>query len=215
VRSYRQYCALARGLDVIGDRWALLVVRELLEGPRRYHELLDGLPGIATNLLAERLRSLDAAGVVTREPDGRYTLTPWGLSLREVVYTVARWATPLMARPPDGDAFRSRWLRHLVGALFDGVDPERGELTVEIRCSDEPSTLIAAAGRVHFISGSVSEPDVVLTGPLNGVVGLVAGRIDPTFALGLGVSVIGDVRRLDQLRPRRPVVPGPLPTPSQ
>jgi hypothetical protein len=78
------------------------------------------------------------------------------------------------ARPPDGDAFRSHWLRHQVRALFVGVDPARGELTVETRCGDEPSTLIAAAGRVPFIPGSVPEPDVVLTGPLNGVVGLVA-----------------------------------------
>jgi hypothetical protein len=93
-------------------------------------------------------------------------------------------------------------LRHQVGALFAGVDPARGELTVEIRCGDEPSTLIAAAGRVPFIPGSVPEPDVALTGPLNGVVGLVAGRIDPTFALEFGVSVIGDARRLHRLGPR-------------
>ena len=69
MRSYRQYCGLARALDVVGDRWTLLVIRELLEGPRRYAELLDGLPGIATNLLAERLRSLEENGIVVRQPE--------------------------------------------------------------------------------------------------------------------------------------------------
>src|SRR5437588_6264945 len=67
MRSYRQFCALARALDVIGDRWTLLIVRELLLRPCRYTDLRDGLPGIATNLLAERLRELEAANVVERE----------------------------------------------------------------------------------------------------------------------------------------------------
>ena len=74
MRSYNQYCALARALDVVGERWSLLIVRELLEGPRRFGELLEGLPGIATNLLTERLRSLEEAGVLARRPDGRYAL---------------------------------------------------------------------------------------------------------------------------------------------
>lgn len=202
MRSYRQYCALARGLDVVGDRWVLLVVRELLEGPRRYRELLDGLPGIATNLLAERLRSLEAAGVVSRQADGRYALTPWGQGLRDVVYTLARWAAPLMAEPVGDDAFRPQWLRNLVGALFDEVDPERDDLTVEVRCGGEPSTIIAAGGRVHLVPGPTPGPDVVLGGPPNGVVGLLAGRLDPSVAAQLGVEVTGDARRLAGLRPR-------------
>ena len=74
MRSYRQYCGLARALDVIGERWSLLIVRELLDGPRRYNELLEGLPGIATNLLTDRLRNLEADGVLRRLDDGRYAL---------------------------------------------------------------------------------------------------------------------------------------------
>jgi len=202
MRSYRQYCALARGLDVVGDRWTLLLVRELLEGPRRYRDLLDGLPGIATNLLAERLRGLEASGVVVRRDDGRYALTPWGQGLREVLYTFARWAAPLMAVPLGDDAFRPHWLHNLVGALFDDVDPERANLTVEVRCDDEPSTIIAAAGRVRITHGSVPDPDVVLAGPPNGVIGLLAGRIDEAFATDLGVTIIGDARQLTHLRPR-------------
>jgi DNA-binding HxlR family transcriptional regulator len=75
MRSYHQYCSFARGLDIVGDRWILLIVRELLQGPRRYNELLHGLPGIATNLLAERLDDLVEAGVLERRTDHTYALT--------------------------------------------------------------------------------------------------------------------------------------------
>ena len=78
MRSYGQYCTFARGLDVVGDRWVLLIVRELLDGPRRYNELLWGLPGIATNLLADRLRALEGAGVIERPDEHTYALTKWG-----------------------------------------------------------------------------------------------------------------------------------------
>ena len=107
MRSYGQYCALARALDVIGDRWALLIVRELLDGPRRYNELLAGLPGVATNLLAERLRTLESSGVVESSADGRYALTAWRIGLREPIYALgagpdrswrARLATTSSAR---------------------------------------------------------------------------------------------------------------------
>ena len=81
MRTYGQYCAMARGLDVIGDRWTLLIIRELLlQGPSRYAELQRGLPGIATNLLADRLRELEANGIVTRN-DGVVTLTARGHEL--------------------------------------------------------------------------------------------------------------------------------------
>src|SRR5918994_5896036 len=96
MKSYGQYCALARGLDVVGDRWVLLIVRELLIGPRRYGELAHGLPGIATNLLAERLRTMHANGLVARTDDDRYQLTEWGDGLSEVAAAIGRWASPLM-----------------------------------------------------------------------------------------------------------------------
>jgi DNA-binding HxlR family transcriptional regulator len=202
VRSYRQYCGLARALDVVGDRWTLLVIRELLEGPRRYAELLDGLPGIATNLLAERLRSLEENGVVAREADGRYLLTPWGEGLHDVVYTLGRWASPLMARPLGDDEFRPHWLRHIVVALFEGVDKRRADVAVELRCGDEPMTLVSSGGRVQLAAGRLDAPDVVLTGRPDAVVGVIAGVLRPAEAAAHGVSVTGDARRLSRLRPR-------------
>lgn len=204
MRSYRQYCGLARSLDVVGDRWALLIVRELLEGPRRYGELLNGLPGIASNLLVERLRSLLESGVVSRNSDGRYTLTPWGDGLHEVVYALGRWAGPLMARPLGDDEFRAHWLRHVVVALFEGVDHHRGDLAVEIHVGDESMTLISAGGRVRLAPGRTTMPDLVVSGPPDSLVGLIAGRIGLAQAQTRGVSVAGDARKLSRLRPARP-----------
>jgi DNA-binding HxlR family transcriptional regulator len=203
MRSYRHYCGLARALDVVGERWALLVARELLDGPRRYNELLNGLPGIATNLLVERLRSLEADGVVRRMDDGRYALTRWGEDLHEAIYALGRWAGPLMARPRGEDQFRPNWLRHMVVARFEGIDPLRKDMTVELQCGDEPPvTLISAGGQVYLASGAATNPNVTLAGPEDAVVGLLLGRIGRADALSRGVTATGNVRKLSGLRPR-------------
>lgn len=202
MRSYKQFCGLARALDVVGERWTLLIVRELLEGPKGYNQLLDGLPGIATNLLAERLRSLADAGVVARRDDGRYELTPWGRELREAVYALGRWAGPLMARPRGDDHFRPAWLHHMVVARFDGHDPERADLTVELCTGDEVRTLESRGGRVTLTDGRAANPDVVLTGPTEPVVAYLLGRITAEAARAAGVTVRGPGERLRGLRPR-------------
>src|SRR3954454_16334730 len=114
MRSYGQYCALARALDLVGDRWTLLIARELyLRGPSRYTDLRNGLPGIATNLLADRLRALERAGVIAREDapppvaTALFQLTPRGEQLRPVLEGLIRWGIPLMAEQNPGDAVRS------------------------------------------------------------------------------------------------------------
>src|SRR3954464_15345772 len=101
-RSYNQFCGLAKALDIVGERWTLLVVRNLLLGPRRYSDLLAELPGLTTNLLAKRLQDLEAAGLVERR-DGRasngavtYALTERGLALDPVVNELGRWGGALM-----------------------------------------------------------------------------------------------------------------------
>src|SRR5918911_746584 len=117
MRSYGQYCALAKALDAVGDRWTLLIVRELLlRGPCRYTDLRHGLPGIATNLLADRLRELEQAGIVHREAapppiaTTLFSLTTRGEELAPVVEALGRWGGPLMTERTEGDAFRSHWL---------------------------------------------------------------------------------------------------------
>src|SRR4051812_37594553 len=136
-RSYGQYCGLSRALDVVGDRWNLLIVRQLLIAPARYRELLDGLPGVATNLVTSRLRDLETAGVIERRlaEEGNaivYALTEWGAQLRAPIEGLIRWSTPLMARGPGGDRFCAEWLLVALPALFAGRPVARRSTTVGI-----------------------------------------------------------------------------------
>ncbi len=203
MKSYGQYCGLARGLDVIGDRWVLLIVRELLNGPRRYGELTHGLPGIASNLLSERLRTMQGDGLVAKTDDDRYQLTESGEGLRGVVSAVAAWASPLMDRMAESDTFRSHWIAQPVAALFPGIDPTRLEVAIEVRCGEEPVTIRSGEGRVSVSPGRAAAPDLVLTGPPDAAVGLLARRIDPAEAKARGLTITGDVRLLSRLRRRR------------
>src|SRR4029453_589771 len=119
------HCAVARALDVVGDRWSLLIVRELLaRGPSRYTDLRDGLPGIASNLLVERLRDLVDADIVAREyapppvAADLYRLTLRGEALEPVLYELGRWGGPLLGKRKPNDEFHPHWLalavrRHL------------------------------------------------------------------------------------------------------
>ncbi|NUP23117.1 MAG: helix-turn-helix transcriptional regulator, partial [Streptomyces sp.] len=188
MKAYRQYCGLARGLDVVGDRWVLLIVRELINGPRRYGELTHGLPGIATNLLAERLRTMRANGLVAKTDDDRYELTPWGQGLRDVVSAIAGWVTPLMDRIAEDDTFRAHWIAEPVTSLFPGVDPTRPELTIEVRCGEAPMTIRSAEGAVTVHAGQAAAPDLVLTGPPDATIGLLSRRIDPAEAKARGLA---------------------------
>src|SRR4051794_2774029 len=117
MRSYSQYCSLAKALDVVGERWTLLIVRELLlRGPSRYTDIRSGLPGIATNLLADRLRQLERAGIVYREEapppvaTALFGLTERGRQLREPIEALMVWGLPYMADPAADDVFRPQWL---------------------------------------------------------------------------------------------------------
>jgi len=104
VRDYGQYCGVTRGLELVGERWALLIVRDLLVGPRRYGELAAGLPRIPSNILAARLKELQAAGVIRRVPRSRiiiYELTPYGRELEPVVLALGAWGFKAMGDPRD------------------------------------------------------------------------------------------------------------------
>jgi DNA-binding HxlR family transcriptional regulator len=206
MRSYDQYCGLARGLNVIGDRWVLLIVRELLNGPRRYGELHDGLPGIATNVLAQRLRTMQDDGIVTKDDHDRYALTAWGAGLRDVVHSIGRWAVPLMGTQSETETFRSHWIAHPVSALFPGEDSSRPNLTIEVRCGEKPMTIRSTAGRVKVQPGQAAAPDLVLTGPPDATVGLLARRIDAAEAKARGLAITGDISLLDDLKPNPPAV---------
>ncbi len=200
MRSYGQYCALAKALDLVGDRWTLLIVRELLVRPSRYSELQDGLTGIATNLLVERLRQLEGAGVIGRDGQGRYELTEWGQKLAAPVHELVRWAAPLMLGGQGTDAFRARWLQLPLELMFGGVDPGRPDIQIEVRTPDEMLTLTSTAGSVEVRTGPAPSPDVVVTGPPELIVGLMSGALDKDVAMSQGVSILGDFADVERLR---------------
>jgi DNA-binding HxlR family transcriptional regulator/putative sterol carrier protein len=106
-RTYGQYCGLAAAMDLLGERWTMLVVRELTLGPKRYSQLLERLPGIGTNLLAARLKALEAAGVVQRPDASAYALTPRGEELRPALDALTRWGYPLLPDQPEPGGFRA------------------------------------------------------------------------------------------------------------
>src|SRR5258706_6257976 len=128
VRQYGQFCPIAKALDVVGDRWTLLIVRELAVRPCRYTDLRDGLPGIATNLLADRLKSLEAAGVITAEAapppvaTTLYRLTERGEALLPALHELVTWGAPLLADADETDEVRSRWLVPAAQAMFAGIE---------------------------------------------------------------------------------------------
>src|SRR5512140_994516 len=119
VRSYGQYCSIARALDIVGDRWTLLIVRELLlQGACRFTDLKNGLPGIATNLLSTRLKELEEAGLVAREDapppvaTALYTLSDRGLELEPVLKALGLWGLQFMGEERPGEAFQAQWLAY-------------------------------------------------------------------------------------------------------
>jgi DNA-binding HxlR family transcriptional regulator len=195
-RSYGQYCGLARSLDTIGDRWSLLIVRELLLAPKRYSELARALDGIATNLLADRLRALEASGVIERkvgETGGVvYTLTQWGAQLRETVESLVRWSTPLMIRGQDGDAFEPQWLAVALAALLRGRTSKRAaEIGIDV--AGHFVTLRIDTNGPHVNPEPDERPDTILAAEPEIVLGLAAGALTLEQALTVA-SVDGDRR---------------------
>ena len=195
-KSYGQYCGLARALDIVGDRWNLLVVRQLLPGPARYRELLDGLPGMATNLLADRLRDLEAAGVVERRLAEKgnavvYALTPWGAGLRAPIEGLIRWSTPLMARGPEGDHFDAGWLVLALSALFAGRARAHRSTTVGIAVDHDVVQVRATRAGVDVRPHDGRDLDAVVRASAQVVLGLAAGALTLDDAAAL-VDVDGD-----------------------
>ncbi len=189
-RSYGEFCGLARALDVVGDRWALLIVRELLISPRHYGELVTGLPGIATNLLADRLRTLQLSRVIERrvDPDANgilYALTTWGAQLRETVEAMVRWSTPLMAPGPREDIFRPEWLTLALQSLLrDRKTGTPSTVGLEVAGLTLAVHLDPSGGRVELYP--TERPHTVLRAEPHVILGLAAGALTVKQAVAAG-----------------------------
>jgi DNA-binding HxlR family transcriptional regulator len=200
MRSYGQACAVAKALDVIGDRWTLLIVRELLiRGACRYTDLLDGLPGIATNLLAERLQELQAAGLVTRVAapppiaTSLFYLTERGKDLEPVLEALGHWGTPFLTAGSSKDVFRGHWVALPIRLYVRDKVPSGKPVRIEIR-SDGESLVIETVGdgTVTTRLGAVEAPDVTLEGPARVALALLVGKITLAAARRKGLKYIGD-----------------------
>jgi DNA-binding HxlR family transcriptional regulator len=211
MRSYAQYCGLAKALDLVGDRWTLLIVRELLiAGPCRYTDLLNGLPGIATNLLSDRLTQLEAAGLIRQSAappvaTTLYRLTPRGEELREVIHAFGRWAGPLMGRRARGEAFRGHWLALPLELYLSDRTPQRPPIEIEVRSGDEILVLETNQGEIRTRPGPAERPDAVISGPPELVLGVLLGRFDLAAGRSRGVKFEGDSRVIRRLQPAREV----------
>lgn len=148
-RSYDQYCSAARALDLVGDRWTLLIVRELLAGPRRYTDLHADLPGVSTDVLASRLKDMERDGLATRRrlpPPGAafvYELTPRGQKLLPVLQALGEWGGPELGERRPTDAVRAHWfalplLRELEGVGLVEVRLEEGDFHLYVGAQDGP-----------------------------------------------------------------------------
>ncbi|MFI1092026.1 winged helix-turn-helix transcriptional regulator [Streptomyces sp. NPDC020917] len=209
MKSYRQYCAVARALDVVGDRWVLLIVRELLAlGPSRYTDLRRGLPGIATNLLADRLKAMEADGLIERydapPPVGTalFRLTERGRELRGVVAALTEWGLDRMPPGPEADdAVQPHWSA-LAGALLrpDHLAPD-AEIVVEITSEGETLTLRLRHGTFDIRRGPAPHPDLTLTGPSMLVGGLLSGLLPATEAATQGLRITDPTHLLPTLLP--------------
>lgn len=203
-RSFGQYCGVARALEAVGERWALLVVRDLLVGPRRFSDLRRGLPRIPTNILSARLRELEDAGVVERtllprpETGVAYALTPLGRELEPVVLALGRWGAGILGDPRAGEvvtvdslviALRAAFRPDRAAGVRLGFELRFGALTLHARVAD--GALVAAPGPLE------GADLIIEAGP--SLRALLDGTLLPAAALRRGdVRLTGDRALLDR-----------------
>lgn len=202
-RIYGQYCGFARALELVGERWALMVVRDLLVAPKRFSDLQRGLPGIPTNILAARLKELEGAGVVHRRllprPNGIvYEMTETGEDLLPVVTELGRWGAKRLGQPRNGEIVT---VDALVTALRTTFQPEAAKgatLSYEIRMADIVLHARIVRGRLTVKPGPVNDADLTIeTGPA--FRDLLAGELPPQVARAKGlVNLRGPSELLDR-----------------
>lgn len=203
-RAYGQYCGLARAVELIGERWALLIVRDLLVGPKRFTDLRRGLPRIPSNILAVRLKDLEDAGVVHRRllprPGGSvvYELTEYGAQLEEAVIALGRWGAKSLGEPGPDEIIT---VDSMIMALRSTFRPETADgwrASFELRMGEVVVNARIADGRVEVGPGPLPQADLVIeAGPA--IRALMAAEITPSEAVETGsVRLTGDAQLLER-----------------
>jgi DNA-binding HxlR family transcriptional regulator len=205
MRKFDQYCPVAHALSLVGERWSLLIVRELLHGPKRYTDLTRGLPGIGTNILAARLRELEACGVVqkrTLPPPAAstvYELTEYGAGLREALYALARWGARTIGPPGPDDELYPEWGINALPALFH-AEAARGLTETYVLVVDgDAFTARVLNGALDASMGAAEHADVVVEVDMETFFGLASGELAPRDAVKSGrAKVQGTLEALER-----------------
>ncbi len=219
-RAYGQYCGLARAVEVIAERWALLIIRDLLVGPRRFTDLNRGLPRIPTNILAARLKELEDAGVVRRRivprPAGSivYELTEYGSELEDVVLSLGRWGARALGNPRPDEIIT---VDSMIMALRTTFQPEASaglQATFELRLGEIVIHARVDDGAVAVNEGELPGADLIIeAGPALREV--LAGEVSPADAIeNGGIRIHGDPARLTQFAQLFHIAPGPFACPA-
>lgn len=196
MKHYRQRCPAARALDVIGERWTPLVVRELMFGPKRFTDLADGLPGIGTNILTNRLAGLQDHGVVDKRtlppptPVTVYELTEAGRALAPLLRELRTWGGRYGPPPQPGDAVRSSWVLQGAASRNPCLRPGR---SCELHVGEEVFSITAGEDGVKVTTGPSATPDVAMTIKPRLMLRLATGKIEPASA-SEHVDIEGDRR---------------------
>jgi DNA-binding HxlR family transcriptional regulator len=191
-RSYNQVCPFARTMDIVGERWTLLILRTLIAGPQRYKDLLDNLPGIGTNLLAARLKELEREGIVQRRrlppPAGSvvYEFTELGRGLEEPLLALARWGLWTLARPNEDDYFPRVMIGPGLKLVFNPEAAAGVHETYEYRIDSEVFHVRVDHGSMELTQGPASKPDLVVTSDLDTWMGLASGDLSAPQAVASG-----------------------------
>jgi DNA-binding HxlR family transcriptional regulator len=186
-KGYAQYCPVAHALELVGERWALLIVRELLNGPKRYTDLAAALPGIGTNILAGRLRDLEQAGVIEKRrlpPPAAtqvYELTAYGEELREPLYALGRWGARSLGPPRPDDSLAPGWLVNAVRATCtQGCLPDR---VFELRVDGDAVTARFDGDELVVESGSSPNAETVIETDPATLFSLASGQFSTSEAI--------------------------------
>jgi DNA-binding HxlR family transcriptional regulator len=191
-KRYDQYCPVCHALGLVGERWALLVVRELLRGPKRYTDLAEGLPGIGTNILAARLRELEEGGIVRKRklpPPAAstvYELTEYGAELEEPLYALARWGARTLGPPGKGDDLYPDWGLNAFAALLNPEGARGITETYVLRIGDDVFTVKLIDGLLHVDAGAAEGPDLDAALATETFYALASGDVSPRVALAEG-----------------------------
>src|ERR671915_318859 len=203
-RTYDDSCAAAHALDLVGERWALLVVRELLLGPKRFTDLRAGLPHVSPNVLAQRLRELEAAGVVRRRKlpapaaSRVYELTNWGMELEPVIIRLGRWGARSASRPRDA-ALSVDSLILSFRTMFDPRAAEGLDASYELRLGEDRFRAVVADGRFEVERGSVEGPDAIIEGDPAALAALVyEGRSLEEARRSGDIKIEGDIEAVER-----------------